>query len=76
MLVLVALWQLTLESDRALISELEEQMIREFGHQIVRNVLEGAPSVAHLTSKLLRDEHVPTLVVRTQGLQPRPSAAL
>ena len=69
--------KLTLESDRPLISELEEQMIREFGHQIVRNVLEGAPSVAHLTSKLLRDEHVPTLVVRTRkGSQPRTSAAL
>ena len=59
--------KLTLESDRPLISELEEQMIREFGHQIVRNVLEGAPHVAHLTAKLLRDEHVPTLVGELNG---------
>jgi hypothetical protein len=55
--------QLTLESDRSTIRMLEDQMIGAFGHQVIRNALEaGVPPVLHLTGKLLRDEHMGTLV--------------
>jgi hypothetical protein len=58
--------ELTVEDDRAIITELEDKMIKEFGHQTVRNALLssawGASGDISLSGKLLRDEHMETLV--------------
>lgn len=53
---------LTLEGDRGMIQSLEDEMIAEFGHQVLRNAAEESPTILKLTGKMLRDEHMHTLV--------------
>jgi hypothetical protein len=51
----------SVETDRATVKGLQEQMIAAFGHVAIRQACEGATDVLDLNYKMLQDQHVPTL---------------